>query len=342
MVFTFDPGEPPEPLDREEAIAAEEEVEFDWTPSEELYTEPEPEPDDSPEEEEPEERSTEPSAPRRRKTVTSMKMNKSSKYRLRRLIALALICLIVLIPLVKLIAKAINGMKPVTTENVGPLPSDEVVVHRVPVYYDYTRPVPESAANESFFEDAIVVGDTRIVQLLPTYNIGTFHRVLYGTAINVSNAMTYDSVDADGTNVTFASALSERSYGKVYICLGLNELGWSYPEVFQEDYDALLAEVKRLQPTASIYLLNLVPVNESSYSNDYIKNSRIKQYNEMILSVAQKYYAYYVDCFSGMSDASGSLDSSYSSNGFYINETGGQAWWKYLTTHTVDPEAYEN
>lgn len=342
MIFTFDPGEPPADLEREEALAAENEVVFDWTPSDEPFTDPEQELSEVFEDNEtPEEKPAAPSEPQRRKPVTSMKKSNKNKYLIRRIIALALLCLIILIPVVKLISKAIQS-KYVTTENVGPLPSDEVVVHRVPLYYDYTRPAPETAENEAFFENAIIIGDTRVVQLLPTYNIGTFSKVLYGTAINVSNALTYDCVDADGVEQTFASALTERSYGKVYICLGLNELGWSYPEVFEEDYDALIDEIKRLQPAASIFLLNIVPVDEAKYSNNYIKNSRIKEYNDMIMSVAQKHSAYCVDCCSGMSDASGSLNGSYSSNGFYINETGGQAWWKYLATHTVDPEDYEN
>ncbi len=341
MIFTFDPGEPPADLAQEEAIAAENEIVLDWTTSEEPFTAPDQELSDVFEEDE-EEAPDAPSEPQPKKPVTPMKKIKYNKYLVRRLVALALLCLIVLIPLGKLIIKAINGSRKVTTENVGPLPSDEIAVHKVPLYYDYSRPAPESAQNDAFFENAIILGDTRVVQLLPTYNIGTFHKVLYGTAVNVSNALTYDSVDSEGVSQTFASALTERSYGKVYICLGLNELGWSYPEVFEEDYDSLIEEIKRLQPAASIFLLNIVPVDESRYSNDYIKNSRIEQYNAMILSVAQKHSAYYIDCFTGMADASGSLSDSFSSNGFYINEAGGQAWWKYLATHTVDPEVYEN
>jgi len=355
IVFTFDPGEPPQDapediMSAEDAGLSEEiftdigvEPDGDAAADLDADTEPDEPADGSGGQEPPEESGDIPSKERRKKLlVTPMKMNMNTKYRRRRMVALAAICLIVLIPVISLISKAFGGKKPVTTENVGPLPSEEVEVHRVPVYYDYSSPVPESDADSAHFSNALLVGDTRLVQLLPTYNIGTFAKVLYGSAINVSNAMTYDSVDGDGNELTLSAALTERTYGKIYLCFGLNELGWSYPDVFASDYRELIDSVRALQPDASIYLLALVPVAESQYSNDYINNTRIKQYNEMILSIASDYRIYYVDCFTGMSDASGSLAADYTSNGFYINQTGANAWWAYLTTHTVNPEDYEN
>ena len=138
------------------------------------------------------------------------------------------------------------------------------------------------------------------------------------------------------------SALTGKQYGKIYICLGLNELGWAYPEVFEEDYRTLITQIRSIQPTALIYLLAIVPVNETQFDNDYIYNTRIQQYNSMILSVAESNRIYYVDCYAGMADASGALNPSYTSDGFYINEAGAEAWWNYIASHTVDPEVYEN
>ena len=347
--FTFDPGEPPEgtapkadqPEDHEEPV-------YDYDPDGEIAQEvdeairQEQLDEEAGEQESPVEGGDAPSVTHRRPLVPPMNMNMDPKFRRRRLIALAALCLVVLIPLAVVISKAVKNGRPVTTQNVGPLPSDEVVIHRVPVYYDYSAAVPLSDENTSFFSDALIVGDTRLVQLLPTYNIGTFGTVLYGSAINVSNALNYDSVDGTGAAMTLQAALAAKSYGKIYLCLGLNELGWSYPDVFDEDYRTLLDDIRRIQPDASIYLLSLVPVSESQYNNDYVNNTRMKQYNEIIRAIASEYRVYYVDCFAGMSDATGQLDPSYTSNGFYITQTGAAAWWKYLATHTVNPEDYEN
>ena len=271
----------------------------------------------------------------------SVKMSMKTRYLIRRVAAL-LILLAVLIPSVWLITKTIRDRKPVTTENVGPLPGNDVTIHRVPVYYDYSKPVPETSQNSAFFTDALIVGDTRLVQLLPTYGIGTFEKILYGTAVNVSNALEYDNVNAQGDPETLASALRSKPYGKIYICLGLNELGWSYPDVFETDYRTLVQNIRSAQPNAQIYLLAIVPVNESDFSNDYIYNSRIREYNEMILSVARSFSVFYVDCYTGMSDGNGSLNPAYTSNGFYINADGAEAWWKYISSHTVDPEDYDD
>ena len=354
-IFTFDPGEPPEGFIPDEENAKEDVV-FDWDPSYDADIYPEMSDLNSVSEED---EGTESGAghsflercrdffrsvklPSVKVQLPAMKSIFKNKYVIRRAVALALIALLILVPAVSLIIRAVRNGKPVTTENVGPLPSDEVAVHRVPVYYDYGKPAPESPGSTGYFNDAVIVGDTRLVQLLPTYGIGSFQKVLYGTAVSVSNVLEYDNVNADGEPETFISALTGKQYGKIYICLGLNELGWAYPEVFEEDYRTLITQIRSIQPTALIYLLAIVPVNEAQFDNDYIYNTRIQQYNSMILSVAESNRIYYVDCYAGMADASGALNPSYTSDGFYINETGAEAWWNYIASHTVDPEVYEN
>ena len=364
--FTFDPGEPPEQVELDEIFpeGTEEflpEYDLDTDPeetgrgTENVYYEPA---DDGKDGEE------RPSFLLRLKSaLSSVKLKKPSvdlhlpeggvrlpkinmtmktKYLIRRLVAAALLLLLILIPVVKLISGGRGSKKIVTSKNVGPLPSEEVVVHKVPVYYDYSKAVPEAEENSAHFTDALIAGDTRLIQLLPTYNIGSFATELYGSAINVSNALSYDSVDGDGAARTLGEVLGSGTYGKIYLCLGLNELGWFYPEVFESDYRDLLTEVTRMQPAARIYLLGLVPVNEADYQSDYVNNTRIKEYNDMIKRIAVDNKFYYVDCYAGMSDASGNLNSSYTSNGFYINEEGARAWWKYLATHTVNPEEFAN
>lgn len=354
-IFTFDPGDPPEGFIPDEENT-EEDVVFDWDPSYDADIYPDMSDLNSiPEEDSASENEVGPSflercreffssvkVPSLKVKVPSMKSVFKNKYVVRRVIAVALIALLVLVPAVNLIIKAVRKGKPVTTENVGPLPSDDVTVHRVPVYYDYGKPAPESPGSSGYFGDAIIVGDTRLVQLLPTYGIGSFQKVLYGTAVSVSNVLEYDNVNADGEAETLISALTGKQYGKIYICLGLNELGWAYPEVFEEDYRALISDIRAVQPTALIYLLAIVPVDEAQFDNDYIYNSRIQQYNSMILSVAESNRIYFVDCYAGMANSSGSLNPSYTSDGFYINEDGAEAWWNYIASHTVDPEVYEN
>ena len=351
-MFTFDPGDPPEDYvpDTENT---DDEVMFEWEP---IYETPsvDPEEDGDSDSGSGKRPSVSFSALMEKLTSSLKKIRlpershsekrrpNVNKYAVRRAVALALIVLLIAVPAISLIIKAVKGKKPVTTENVGPLPTEEIAVHRVPKYYDYSAPAPQSPEIAGYFDDALIVGDTRLVQLLPIYGIGSCRKVIYGTAINVSNALEYDSVNGDDEAETLGSALSNGRYGKIYITLGLNELGWSYPEVFQEDYDTLIQDIRKLQPNASIYLLYIVPVNEAEFKSDYITNERIKQYNGMILALAAKNGIYCVDCYTGMSDASGALASAYTSNGFYINEDGARTWWGYIASHTVDPEEYEN
>lgn len=37
-------------------------------------------------------------------------------------------------------------------------------------------------------------------------------------------------------------------FGKVYIMLGMNELGWVYESVFKEDYGKIIDKIREIKP----------------------------------------------------------------------------------------------
>ena len=280
--------------------------------------------------------------PRPAKKASHVTLVQKKKYRRRRMIFLgvaALILLVILISVISSIAKSVSRAK---LANIGPLPTEEVVVNKIPRYYDYTAAVPEAAAvSDSYFSDALIIGDTR-VQCLKLFDVGNFGTLLYGSSISVSNAMSYDCGTNSDSYATLDASLAANPK-KIYIELGVLELGWSYSSVFSDDYQTLISEIKAKCPDSIIYLVGIAPVTANQdASSAYYNNTRIVQYNALIQALAIENEVYYIDMYSAMADEAGCLVSDNSTNGINFSTSGCEVFYNYLKTHTVDPEDYLN
>ena len=96
--------------------------------------------------------------------------------------------------------------------------------------------VPESeAVDDSYFDDAVFIGNSR------TEGLKMYSGLSNATFIT-EVGLTVDSIFTDYCNISGGGKarafdqLASMEFGKVYIMLGMNELGWVYESVFKEDY----------------------------------------------------------------------------------------------------------
>lgn len=278
-----------------------------------------------------------------KKRATRKASETQKKKRMRRLLFFGAIFLIAFVigitALVDLVRVLVRGR----TYNIGPLPREEVIIHTVPVYYDYTLPVSESSpVQDSYFSDALFLGDTR-VQCLDLYSVGNFKTLLYGTSINVSNALSYDCKSSDGTDGTPNDKVLLNNYGKIYLNFGINELGWPNSDSFATNYRLLVEELKAKCPDSVIYICNIMPISRlRDGKNQYVTNDRIKSYNILLQTVAEDTKTYYLNCYESIVDEEGFLPAELNSDGINLYEEGCQIWYDYLKSHTVNPEDYSN
>ncbi len=88
--------------------------------------------------------------------------------------------------------------------------------------------VPQSAAvDDSYFDDAIFVGDSR-TDGLKMYSGLPVSRFWSEVGLTVTKCFQDRFVVLDGQYLTVGEALERADYSKVYIMLGMNELGWVY------------------------------------------------------------------------------------------------------------------
>lgn len=212
-----------------------------------------------------------------------------------------------------------------------------------PPSYDFTQPAPESGAvDNSYFDDAAFVGDSRTDGFMLYSGIGTGTN-LTSNGLSIFKLSERKALTIEGENYTLLEALALKEYGKVYISLGVNELGYRNDKGFYRNYCAAIDEIRRLQPNAVIYIQGLIPVNEdqvmASTGHDYLTNDHLRVYNDLLRQAAEEKQVVYLDLYSEFTDENGILPEEDSRDGVHLKKPACQRWLEYLKTHTVDFDA---
>lgn len=210
--------------------------------------------------------------------------------------------------------------------------------------YDFTQCVPETAAVESdYFVDAVFVGDSR-TDGLKLYGGVEGADFIEHTGITVFEVGTKQVIRMDGKKYTVLDALGLKQYKKVYLMLGVNELGYFDNEAYRTEYANFVDKVRALQPEAVLYLQNLVSVNpEKAAENSqpyYVTNEQISIYNQIIADIAAEKHTALVDINAALVNEEGILPREGTTDGVHFTKDYYKKWYEYLKTHTVDADLY--
>ena len=216
----------------------------------------------------------------------------------------------------------------------------------VPEYFELTVP-GGSEVSEKYFDDACFIGHSLAVgmDLYTHYGKADFYAVSGISVDGVLNKQDYEykHIDSNGEEVTDLLSISElltmKEYGKVYIFLGVNELGpkSEHAAFFYKRLTTLVELVRSAQPGAVIYLMSLTPISKekSELSESFNKNNALV-YNELIKQVCRDQTVYYLDLFGLFCDEYGYLPSSAcTTDGIHLLRGQYQILRQYLMTHTM-------
>lgn len=208
-----------------------------------------------------------------------------------------------------------------------------------PAEYDYTQPVPAAdAVDESWFKDAIFIGDSRTegFALYSGLDCTSYTR----KGIMVDTLFTEAAVSLNGKRVPIMDAVAAApNFKKAYVMMGMNELGWPYLDKFIEKYAAVVEALRRIAPDAQIYIQSILPVTKDKSAGDKIyNNTNISKFNTAIRQMAQDEKVYYLDVAAGLAEADGALPADQAPDGVHLRTAGCKLWLQYLETHTVKEE----
>ncbi len=140
---------------------------------------------------------------------------------------------------------------------------------------------------------------------------------------------------SNGEKITLLQDMKNKDIKSVYIMLGVNELGWSYPQVFKLKYGELVDEIKKVKPNCHIYLQSILPVTKSKDQSDKIfNNTNIAKFNQLVQEVAKEKNITYLDVQSALKDENGYLPEEASTDGIHINKKYCEKWLEYLKNNS--------
>lgn len=207
---------------------------------------------------------------------------------------------------------------------------------------DYNSIVPESeSVTDDYFNDAVFIGDSRTEGFI-LYNGLSNVTSLTAKGLMVDTAFTRPAINMNGEKLTVMKALSKIKFNKVYIMLGINELGWAYSDIFIKKYAEIVDYIKEINSEAQIYVQSILPVSYEKSSSDKIyNNNNINNYNKLILEMTKDKQVYYLDVAEAIKDDGGNLPVDASLDGIHLKKEYCQKWYDYLKTHTIQSKIEE-
>ncbi len=178
-----------------------------------------------------------------------------------------------------------------------------------------------------YFNDALFIGDSRTVGI---QDYGTFTNSDFFCTEGLSSA----NIENETINgQTFNQLIDSKQYGKIYVMLGINEVGNDFQFTLTK-YRAVIEKLKAHQSNAIIYVQANLHV--SSYAETTtINNEGINYLNSLIAGLADNKKVFYIDINEVYDDANGCLTDGYTSDGVHPLAQYYKTWCDWLCTKTI-------
>ena len=186
----------------------------------------------------------------------------------------------------------------------------------------------------AYFDDALFIGDSRTVGI---EEYGYFEQADFFADVSMSVYKVWNrKIAVTGkTKQKLEDILAQNSYGKVYVMLGINELGYDYEQNVKK-YTELIDAIRVAQPEAVIYICaNLHVTEKQSEADKYFNNDNINRFNQAIEALADGESCFYIDINPMFDDENGNLSTDYSSDEAHVKAQYYVAWCDWLMTQAI-------
>lgn len=204
--------------------------------------------------------------------------------------------------------------------------------------YDYVL------ENDSYFNDAVFMGDSRTLGISDYAGFDeadffcdngmTIYKLLEDTGV------TYQKT---GEKVDLREVMQEKHYGKIYIMLGMNELGYGDTSMYMKQYLKVLRQIREWQPNAVIFIMaNLHVSLEKNDMESEFNNININDKNVASARLANGRDIFYLDCNPLFTDEEGYLQAELTFDGVHLYAQHYDKWREFLLEHGVEPDSIKN
>lgn len=205
--------------------------------------------------------------------------------------------------------------------------------------------------DNAYFDDAVFVGDSVTLKLQyyvmnkrqsePDY-LGQAQFLASGS-LGWANALWEISSESvhpsyKGTKMLIEDAIQQMGAKKVYIMLGVNDIGLYGVDDTLENAKTLLGRILEKNPDAQLFVQSVTPMVKGKELRD-LNNTTIKEFDDKLQAYCQQAGYTFVDVASVMRDSEGYLPLEYCSDpsgenslGIHFTDTACEKWIEYLQT----------
>ena len=196
-----------------------------------------------------------------------------------------------------------------------------------PLYPDLSL---RERADDSFFADTAILGNSLVDGLRLYSQLKVDYYCV--TSMSVYSALyTKNYPLSSGAYGTYIDAMNQKQYGKIYIELGINEIG-STVDYFIKLYGDMLDTIKAAQPNADIYIMAITPTSQAKIGTSFSRD-RVIMYNSALYKLAGERECYYLDDFTPLADSEGYLPKSETWDGVHFTVAKYKDWEEIIRTY---------
>ena len=221
-----------------------------------------------------------------------------------------------------------ESTEPVEEENT----TEVVVEEKKPVPVVATVEEVQGEVPEDFFENTLFIGDSRTVGLMEYGNIQGAH--FFAT----SGLCIYDlddtAIDIPGVGkVTILELLAKQNYSRIYLMMGINELGADI-DYTGNLYREFITKIMERQPDTQLVICGNLHVTKGRSDSDTIyNNANIDRLNSHLKEIAQEKHLKYIDSNSIFDDETNSLSEAYTNDRTHPLGVNYQRWVVWLANY---------
>lgn len=183
---------------------------------------------------------------------------------------------------------------------------------------------PEPAGDE-YFDDAAFIGNS-LVDGFRLFSGLTNCDVYAATSMTIMGVGDY------------ISQMSSHEYGKIYMLLGINEIGYDV-EVFKNTYGDAVDKLLSDHPNALLYIMGISPVSAAKdASSDVFTMANVRKFNEKLYELADEKGCYYIDLCDALAGSDGFLPADVTTDGVHFTASEYTVWLDYLREHYIPVE----
>lgn len=208
-----------------------------------------------------------------------------------------------------------------------------------PVTEPATEPPVESTAaatepepvviDASWFDDALFIGDSLTKSMSVYSPLGQAH-YFCDVGMSVFDAQSVKCNVGDLPSMTLEQLLSQNTYGKIYIGLGINGIMSTHENIL-DNYQDLIDMIREKQPDAVIILQAIMTVGRGkAASKDYFSLENIYALNESIAALAEGENMRYINVNEWIADEEGYLPDDLTKDGYHLYAPVYSDWAQWL------------